>query len=101
MKDIKTTEEFNELKALKTKTAFKFTAGFCAPCKTIQPALEEINNKSNGDFEIVTVDVESASELAEEFGIRSVPTFIITQNDEIKEKFSGADIGKVKTALGI
>jgi thioredoxin 1 len=68
------------------KRILRFTASWCQPCKTLAKNLELVNSK-NVPIEVVDIDVHS--ELAVDYGIRSVPTLVMKdENIEIK-RFSG------------
>ena len=55
-----------------------FTMEGCVPCKTIQrPALEKLSTQVDGQVQIIQVDVVSKPELAESWGVLSVPTTFI------------------------
>lgn len=59
----------------------RFTASWCQPCKALAKNLEEA--KLNIPIEVV--DIEVHTELASDYGIRSVPTLIlIDENIEVK-----------------
>lgn len=59
----------------------RFTASWCQPCKTIAKNLEEA--KLNIPIEVV--DIEVHTEIASDYGIRSVPTLILIDgNIEVK-----------------
>lgn len=63
------------------KRVLRFTASWCQPCKVMATTLEEIN--SGVPVEVVDIDVHS--DLAVEYGIRSVPTLVMKDgNIEIK-----------------
>jgi len=56
-----------------------FWAQWCAPCKAMNPILEELST-SLENIQIAKVDVgdqENGYPLATEFGVRGVPTFIV------------------------
>jgi len=68
------------------KRVIRFTASWCGPCKGLAMTLNNIN--TNIPFEVV--DIDEKSEVAREFGIRSVPTLVmLDENTEIK-RVSGA-----------
>ena len=70
------------------KTVFYFTADWCNPCKKVRPIVEEINRDSLVKFQII--DVDSEAELVKRFEIRSVPTFILIEDNEEVNRITGA-----------
>lgn len=63
------------------KRIIRFTASWCAPCKMLAQQLEEIETA----LPIEVVDIEEKQDLAMEYGIRSVPTLVILdENVEVK-----------------
>ena len=65
----------------KVKKILRFTASWCQPCKALAKQLEE----SNFGLPIEVIDIDVHSELAIEYGIRSVPTLImVDENIEMK-----------------
>lgn len=63
------------------KKLLRFTASWCQPCKALAKNLESVN--TNLPIEVVDIDVHS--ELAVDFGIRSVPTLVMMEdNIEVK-----------------
>lgn len=69
-------------------TVFYFTADWCNPCKKVRPIVEEINRETPVKFQII--DVDSEPELVKRFEIRSVPTFILIENNEEVKRITGA-----------
>jgi thioredoxin 1 len=70
------------------KIVFYFTADWCNPCKKVKPIVEEINRDSIVKFQII--DVDSETELVKRFEIRSVPTFILIEDNEEVNRITGA-----------
>ena len=63
------------------KRILRFTAEWCRPCKSMAAILEEVK----GDIVIEVIDIDKYSDIAVEFGIRSVPTLVIMDgNIEVK-----------------
>ena len=55
-----------------------FTTPTCAPCKTVQrPAIERMKTKLGEWFQVIEVDASAQPELAQEWGVMSVPTTFI------------------------
>lgn len=53
-----------------------FYADWCGPCKMIAPILEELSNEYAGKINIYKVNTDQEIELAQVFGIRSIPTLL-------------------------
>ena len=54
------------------KRILRFTASWCGPCKSMAMNLET----ANLGFPIEVVDIDTHPEIAQEYGIRSVPTLV-------------------------
>ena len=76
-----------------------FYATWCGPCKAIAPILDELAAKYKGQIYIYEVDVDAEPELANAFGIQSIPTLFfcpmkgdrqIMQGGMPKEAFENA-----------
>ncbi len=66
-----------------------FFATWCGPCKMLAPVLDEVSAEVAGKAQVYKVDVDQSADLANRYGIRSVPTLMV---------FEG---GKpVRTAMG-
>lgn len=55
-----------------------FYASWCGPCKQIAPILEELAVTYNGRIYIYKVNIDKEKELAQAFGIQSIPTLILS-----------------------
>lgn len=53
-----------------------FWAPWCGPCKQISPILEELAKQYDGEIYIYKINVDNEPELANTFGIRSIPTLL-------------------------
>ena len=68
------------------KKILRFTASWCGPCKSLAKTLENI--ETNIPIEVVDIDVHS--EIATEYGIRSVPTLVMLDGDIEMKRITGA-----------
>ena len=78
MSVIKVTSENFEKEVLRSDVPVlvDFNADWCGPCRMLAPVLEEIAN-ANTDRKIVSVNVDDESELAEEYGVFSIPCLVL------------------------
>ena len=67
-----------------------FWAEWCGPCKMIGPILEDLEVELANKIKIVKVDVDTNSQTAINYAIRSIPTLIIIQNGSVKAQHIGA-----------
>lgn len=72
-----------------------FWASWCGPCKMMGPIVEEIADERT-DIKVCKVNVDDESELAEQFGVMSIPTFILFKGGKAVAQAVG---GKAKDAL--
>ena len=95
--------EDNDVSFLKDKKCyilFYFTAPWCGPCQKIKPLIEKISDGADpAKLEVYLIDIDDNDELASQFKIRSVPTFYLYKNNELKGQCGGADIKKVQELL--
>lgn len=67
-----------------------FWAPWCEPCKIIGPLLEKVETDYAGRFKLVKIDSDQEQQLAEAFGIRSIPTCVLLVNGQPVDGFTGA-----------
>lgn len=53
-----------------------FNADWCGPCQALKPILEELS-ESNTDYKFVSINIDEQDELAEEYGVASIPCLVI------------------------
>lgn len=69
-----------------------FYADWCGPCKMTGPIIEELadSDKYKGKVKFVKIDVDQNQEIAGQFNVFSIPTFVTIQKGEVKDQFAGA-----------
>jgi thioredoxin 1 len=66
-----------------------FWAEWCMPCKALGPTIDELATEYAGKVKIGKVDTDANPSLATQFGISAIPTVMIFQGGEVKERFMG------------
>lgn len=69
------------------KIVFYFTAEWCGPCKKTRPIVEDLK-KEGFDFQMIDADYEQL--LVSRFEVKSVPTFILIENQKEIRRIVGA-----------
>ncbi|MCL2050678.1 MAG: thioredoxin [Lachnospiraceae bacterium] len=67
-----------------------FYADWCGPCKMMYPIIRQLSLKYTGDYKMTTCDIDKQIELAQRYGVLSIPTIIIFYGGKIIETFIGS-----------
>ncbi len=67
-----------------------FWAPWCAPCKMIAPVVEELAKEYDGKLKVAKLDVDANREIAQNFGIMSIPTLLIFNGGRVADQLVGA-----------
>ncbi|KGJ49978.1 thioredoxin [Paraclostridium dentum] len=65
-----------------------FFATWCGPCKMLAPVFESVSEELN-NAKFVKVDIDESLELAQKFGISTVPTMMIFKDGKVVDKLVG------------
>jgi len=67
-----------------------FWAEWCGPCKVLKPLLEKLAAEYQGKFLLAKVNSDKNQAVAQEFGVRSIPTVKAIVAGEVVDEFAGA-----------
>ena len=67
-----------------------FWAEWCGPCKMIAPMLDEAATEYADRMAIVKLNVDENPNIAQKFGIRSIPTLILFKDGAVQAQKLGA-----------
>jgi thioredoxin-like negative regulator of GroEL len=73
------------------KTVFYFTADWCQPCKKVKPIVEDMK-KEGFQFQMIDADYEQL--LVKRFQVKSVPTFILFEDEKEINRMTGSKTKK-------
>ena len=79
----------NEVMNADKPVLLDFWAPWCAPCRMVGPIIEEIASE-HADIKVGKINVDEQPELANKFGIMSIPTLVVMKNGKIIQQVSGA-----------
>jgi thioredoxin 1 len=85
-----TEQRVGELRAEGKKLLVDYWAKWCGPCKALIPRLE-ILEKQYPDITFVKVDVDENMDAALDLGVRTVPTIMIYNGEELVSRSLGAN----------
>lgn len=85
------TKENFESEVLKSEkpVLVDFWAAWCGPCKMVSPVIDEIAEERD-DILVGKINIDEQSELAQKYGVMSIPTMIVFKNGEVANKNVGA-----------
>lgn len=85
-----TNKNFETLRTGELPMVVDFWATWCGPCRMIAPIVAELAGEYDGKIVVGKCDVEENDDLAQEFGIRNIPTILFFKNGEVVDKLVGA-----------
>lgn len=85
-------------------TLVDFWAEWCGPCRMQLPILEEVSEEIGEKATVGKINVDHELELAQRFGVQSIPTLILFKDGEIIDKMVGVQaketlVDKINKAL--
>lgn len=86
--NINTNNFQNEVMDSEKPVLLDFWAPWCAPCRMVAPTVEEIASE-RVDIKVGKINVDEQPELANKFGIMSIPTLVVMKNGKIVQRVSG------------
>jgi thioredoxin 1 len=66
-----------------------FWAEWCGPCRSLAPILDEVATEMDGKAKILKCNVDENGELAQQYGIRGIPTMIFFKSGEAAKTLVG------------
>jgi thioredoxin 1 len=73
-----------------TPVIVDFWATWCAPCRAIAPALEELATQYRGRVKVAKVNIDDNQETPQQYGVRSIPTLLVFKGGRVVDQIVGA-----------
>ncbi len=83
-----TKENFDLIRNGDKTALIDFYADWCGPCRMLAPIIHEIAEERE-DVAVCKLNVDELPELAEQFGVMSIPTLVVIKNGEIAQQSAG------------
>lgn len=80
---------FEQIKSSEKTVLLDFYAEWCGPCRMVSPLVDEIAEE-NPQYLVGKINVDKEPELAQAFGVASIPTLVVMKNGRIINQSSGA-----------
>jgi thioredoxin 1 len=80
----------SEVGSSKIPVLVDFWAEWCMPCKMISPVIDAIAAEYEGKLKVVKVNIDEEAELANQFGIVSIPTLMVFKGGKAVRNKVGA-----------
>lgn len=72
----------------KVNSVIYFTAPWCGPCRMLGPIIEAFSEEFQ-TLQFIKVNIDTAPEVAQEYGVQSIPTVKLFINGDEKKSFIG------------
>jgi len=66
-----------------------FTAGWCQPCKMIEPIVKQLAQDWDGKVKVVKLDADENPNIMTKYGVLGIPTLMLFKSGEVKERMTG------------
>lgn len=80
VKELDKTSFYKTIRESESTVLVDFWAPWCGPCRALAPELEAVAETANGSAVVGKVNVDDHPEIAEEFGVSSIPNVIVFRN---------------------
>jgi len=67
-----------------------FWATWCAPCRAIAPAVEELAAQYKGKLKVAKLNIDDNQDTPQQYGVRSIPTLLVFKGGKVVDQIVGA-----------
>jgi thioredoxin 2 len=91
------TETFDQEIVASVPVLVDFWAPWCAPCKWVEPIVDQLARDHAGRLKVVKLNIDEAPRIAQRYGIQGIPTLVVIRDGKEVDRLAGAPS---KDALG-
>ncbi|XP_004237020.1 thioredoxin H4-like [Solanum lycopersicum] len=91
---------FDSLKQTNKLIVIDFTASWCGPCRHMEPVINDFASTYT-DVVFIKIDVDELDDVAQEYGVQAMPTFVLIKQGKIVDQLVGADKDGLKKKIEI
>ncbi len=88
VKEINGLNELKEVVNNNKKVLVDIWAVWCGPCKMLSPIVDKVAD-DNKDLCVVKVNIDDNEDIADAFGVEAIPTLLVFDNGELKNRNVG------------
>ncbi|MCR4560185.1 MAG: thioredoxin [Bacteroidales bacterium] len=83
------TENFQKALSSSSVVVVDLWAEWCGPCRSMIPIVDKVGAEYEGKALVAKVNVDENPEIASQYSVRSIPTFLFFKGGELKDKHVG------------
>ena len=85
-----TKDNFESVTSNYQNVIIDFWAPWCGPCKALSPTIDSLAREMHGDVVFGKLNTDENQQMAMNLGVRSLPTLLVIQNGEVKQRIVGS-----------
>ncbi|KAI6685902.1 hypothetical protein NL676_031815 [Syzygium grande] len=91
-------EHYNASKGTDKLMVIDFTATWCGPCRWMEPTIDELS-VTFADVDFIKIDVDELMNVARQYGVQAMPTFLLMKNGKVVDKVVGAKKDELRNKI--